>query len=523
MKSIKSVLFPACLIAEGIFLACAVFHKQVESIDKNRFKAGQPETIASPVKAHLTNGSVILFDGGCIASNGGLEGMGKQYNLVRGNNPESKLTVVPLDSLVALELVTRELGDADFFLGSIPPVLVGLTGLAVAIFGSCPTVYTGEGPDQRLEAECFSYGITKSLQCDDLDRLESGRSVAGRYSFFVKNEALETHYINRMTLMTVDHPDSVEAFPTPDEKVLLFGKPAVLLKAESRSGDDVLSLVQKRDGLAYQSGESMVRDLSKRMTRDWIDLSVNVPRKAKKINLAVRFRNTLMNTVLLYDVMLGSRGFQAVDWIESGVGYPFGALRMRSWYRSHFGMDVELSDGIRYHKKAHIADTGPIAWHQEAVELPPAGAGTARIRLSFLPDNAAIDWIGVNFDDCRDARIRTVPCAGICDREGRPQDSLEDRVRENDDAFLITYPGDCFRFDFITDETPIGLSRSCFLKSRGFYIEWIRRDWLANPPQAGPFAMNDEAILRMAGLWLEKKAQYERDFFRSRFADPGGL
>jgi hypothetical protein len=522
MKVTESASFSACLTVLGIFLSCAVGSKQIESIDRNRFDPGRLETITSPVKAHLTDGSVILFDGGCTASNGKISGLGKKYNLVRGNQPDAGQISVPLDSLIALESVTKEWGDAGFFFGSIPPVLVGLTGLAVAIFGSCPTVYTGEGPDRRLEAECFSYGITKSLQCDDLDRLEYGKSFAGRYSLTVTNEALETHYINRMALMTVDHPDSVEAIPSPDNKVLLFGKQAVLLKAENRYGDDVLPLVQKRDGLAYQSGESMVAELSRRMTRDWIDLTVRVPGNAKKAVLALRFRNTLMNTVLLYDVMLGSRGFRAVDWIQSGVGYPFGALRMRSWYHRHFGMDVEMYDGVRFNKMTHIADTGPIAWHQEAVELPRAGMDTARIRLSFLPDNAAIDWIGVSFDDCRDARIRTIPCALIRDRAGRPMDALTERIRDDDDAFMITYPGDLFRLEYVTEEPPEGLSRSYFLRSRGFYIEWIRREWLENPPEAGPFAMNDAAILKTAGLWLGKKDRYERDFFGSRFADPGG-
>ena len=522
MRLMRMIWSAACISAAGVISSCIVTRKAIEPINRNRFAGGLYDTVKGPVKAHLTDGSAVLFDEGLVASKGMLKGAGKRYGFLRADRPDSGLVSVPLDSVVALESITRGFSDAGFFFGSIPPVSAGLAVLAVAIFGSCPTVYTGEGPDQRLEAECFSYGITKSLQCDDLDRMEFGKAAEGRYSIFVRNEALETHYINRMTLVTVDHPDSVEAFPTPEKDVLLFGKPADLLQAENRAGEDVLPLVRKRDGLAYRSGDSLVAELSRRMTRDWIDVSAAVPPGAKKINLAVRFRNTLMNTVLLYDVMLGSRGFRAVDWIESGVAYPLGALRMRSWYHRHFGMDVEIAESGRYEKKAHFADTGPIAWHQQAVEIRTAGSGTARIRLSFLPDNAAVDWIAVSFDDCGAAHLNAAPFAGIYGREGSRRDSLAARLRDGDDAFLITHPGDCFRFDYATGETPPGLSRSYFLKSRGFYIEWIRRDWLENPPDASPFAMNDESIRQTAVLWMEKKARYERDFFQSRFADPGG-
>ena len=94
--------------------------------------------------------------------------------------------------------------------------------MLIAIFGSCPTVYTYSGQPCTLEAETFSYSIARRFESSDLDRLDAGKVINGKYILKVTNEALETHYIDEMSLLTVDHPPGYEAFPDTRHNIVLF-------------------------------------------------------------------------------------------------------------------------------------------------------------------------------------------------------------------------------------------------------------------------------------------------------------
>jgi hypothetical protein len=56
--------------------------------------------------------------------------------------------------------------------------------------------------------------------------------------------------------------------------------------------------------------------------------------------VVLRARNSLLNTVLLYDVMLGARGARALDWVGSDLERVGPALELGNWYATRMGMRV---------------------------------------------------------------------------------------------------------------------------------------------------------------------------------------
>ena len=71
--------------------------------------------------------------------------------------------LLPLDSVAALEYYKKEWQPIPT-LTSLPSVTFASSLLLVAIFGSCPTIYSFDGENYNLEAETFSYSIAKMFE-----------------------------------------------------------------------------------------------------------------------------------------------------------------------------------------------------------------------------------------------------------------------------------------------------------------------------------------------------------------------
>jgi hypothetical protein len=497
--------------------SCIIVQTHVKSLDKQKLSLSKTFKIRSATKAHLVDGSVVVFAKGFKLSDETLFGSGLKWNLSRSASHE--VTQVPLDSVAALEYYSKRF-EGLMFLASLPAATVGAAALAVAIFGSCPTVYSFDGEDYHLEAETFSYSITERFETNDLDRLDYGEVIDGVYSLKVANEALETHYINQLTLLTADHPPSFEAMPNEKHEIVLFGRPNPILRATSKSGNDVLRQIESRDDLWYQSDSATTSELAQQVTQDWIDLEVPKPVNARKMQVGLRLRNTLLNTVLFYDVILRAQGIAAVDWLGSTASNTLYAWRFYKWYKKHFGLRIQVFDGEELWDDVRIGDTGPIAWHVQGAELDVPKGNTARLRLSFLPDNWVIDWVGISFHRSEDVRVAAVACEEATALNGQAIYTL---IEKKDDRYLVTHPAESHILNFKVGPVPPGMQRSYFLKSRGYYIEWLRRDWLKTDPNrvAEKFEINDDTITTAAQLWIAKKQPFEKQFYESKISRGG--
>ncbi|MEQ8680720.1 MAG: hypothetical protein RID25_13240 [Cyclobacteriaceae bacterium] len=88
------------------------------------------------------------------------------------------------------------------------------------------------------------------------------------------------------------------------------------------------------------------------------------------------------------------------------------------------------------------------------------------------------------------------------------------------DQYLVNLPGTEYRLNF---RLPDAVNNELFLSSKGYYIEWMREDWLKE---------QDLAMVRMMflrpGKWLKEMAPrykavepvMEEYFWASKFVDP---
>lgn len=473
-------------------LASCVFRSaEVTTIDLHR----PPQEIKSPVKAHLLDGSTVLYASGVQVVGNALVTPGKRYFI--GRIDPSASGTIPLDSVIGMESFdTRVYAGKSVVATGATLVLapIAVVGLAVALFGSCPTFYSDSAGTPVLEAEGFSYSIAPLFEQRDVDRLRATATADGRVVLRVRNEALETHYINSLELLEVRHAANEIAVPDQAGKAIAMKGLFLPQVVRDRAGRDVSGLVRAGDGIVFSSAEETVRNISPTDLNDYIDITVPAPSGADSVAVVLDMRNSLLNTVLLYEQILGAPGAHSIDWLASDLGRIGNAITMGRWYSTRMGMHISVRENGVYRQVARIGDSGPIAFHRVAVLVPvPAGshADSIHIRLSFAADDWRIDAIQAA-SQWRRPETRRVPAARI-QMYDPVQDSAAIRsVLDADDAYLITTPGQAFTVSFDVGAVTTG-ARTFLLASQGYYTEWVRGSWIKEA-SGKPFTPSDAAL-----------------------------
>jgi hypothetical protein len=485
----------------------------------------QPTRVSAPTKAHLNDGSLIIFKDGFTIGKNKISGTGMLYSIERVQI--KTVYGVGLDTVAFMEYYVSQV-EGNSVLAALLGPLVFAGGLAnerikKAIFGSCPTIYSHDGENYSLQAECFSYSICPLAEARDLDRIDGGQPHDNEYKLKITNEALETHYINQLTLKYIDHSTKYEAYPTDDQEIILFGPDNLVERAYDRNGTEITELVNRKDSIWFQSDSGALNKLTEQITEDWIELELRKPPEANQVILALRIRNTLLNTVLFYDVMLGSAGIKALDWMAGKNLNPVYAWNFNRWYSSHFGLRVQIWNGREFETVQRFGDCGPIAWRQVAINLEIPDIRELRIRLAFLPDNWMIDWVGVSEPVDESPAVYQANCRSL-NKTGREKTEIDPGlIIEADDAYLVTYPADVYQAVYQVAERNPDLIRTYFLESQGYYIEWIRSKWFNSYKgeiSATEFKLDDSTIIHTAQLWQSKKESFEQDFFSSKISRP---
>jgi hypothetical protein len=167
---IKKLFACSVLLALVLMIASCIVHRvDVVPVDVS---AETPIEISSPVKAHLYDGSTVVFPEGINVYDGKVHGRGEKFNVALENN--KFIDEIALDEIAAMESfqtpVNAAATTAASTVGTAGWIALG-TLAAFALFGSCPTVYSADSGYAILEAELFSYSIAPSFQARDIDKL----------------------------------------------------------------------------------------------------------------------------------------------------------------------------------------------------------------------------------------------------------------------------------------------------------------------------------------------------------------
>ncbi len=492
---------------------CLVLFQNADADPVDLQASGEPTAVTSPLRVHLTDGSVVLFPNGAAVGADSVAGGGGRL-LPFPDGPERAVSAVALDRVVGAEVYSTDFEPVTSLIASAGASVVAAyaaAGAAVLIFGSCPTVYSATEADTlALEAELFSNSIAPLFEMRDRDVLRhAARQPDGAVRLEIRNEALETHYLNHLALEAVAHAPGARAVPADDGRAHVLSDEAAPLEARDRTGRDVLPPLLALDDVAYETAREVTASVREGDLTDTVTLTFPRP-DADSAAVALRFRSSLLMTVVLYEHMLAGQGPGALDWIGQDMASIGSVAQFGEYYLRRLGLRVEVEDGGVFREVARLAEAGPIAWAERAVVVPVPEGDVLRVRLRFLADGWRIDRATL-------ARVETVPTEPVPLVRAVLGDGSDARapLAEPDRSYLEQGPGRLFQADFSPPAPAPGQAQTLFVSAQGYYSEWMRPDWLRRP--AGPrFQPTDATLVDAIASWRALRETYETHFEKGK-------
>lgn len=499
----------ACIISRGV---------EVGRLTVGR---GDSTEVRSPVRAHLVDGSTVAFRSGAVVAHNEVIGAGVRFAPTLRES--TFVERVSLDSVIGMEAFRTHVSAGRTFVYSLAATGALLFGTVAAIclsdpkcFGSCPTFYSDSAGVAVLEAEGFSYSISPLLEARDVDRLRAQPDSTGTLRLQVWNEALETHYINHLELLESVHGRT--EFVLPDERA----RPVAVqhltppTTVTDRAGRDVRRLIAASgDSAIFVTDSGTLGRATAADPNDYLDLRFPRPSGADSIAVVLRLRNSLLNTVLFYDLMLAQPGARSIDWMATDLQRISTTLDLGRWYANYLGLRVMVEDHGQWKQVARLSDYGPIAWRDVAAIIPAPNGDSVHLRLQFLADQWRIDRVAIA-DRVRRPRTRAVPLSAVLNAEGDADPRALEELQRADDRYVETTPPQRFTATFDVGSAPRDSLRTFFIASQGYYTEWVRGSWMTGMRDRKPFQPGDDALQRVLHLWATQKDSLEKSFYRTR-------
>ena len=474
------------------------------------------DPVASPfLKAHMKDGRVFVFSSWTADEpTRSVKGSGKVLEIDREHEQTGTFRIL-LDDVALFETndpirTSPSVAALAVVTGASLVVTAACLINPKACFGSCPTFYVSDGQRQVLQAEGFSDSIAPALEATDIDALYRAHPTERAFQVRMTNEALETHVVKSVEVLAVPRPAGGRVFHADHDEfypATLVHAPTACAGPEGSCADDLRAF----DGRERRS----LADDSNLAAREELTLDFPDPGRATTLGLVIAARQTLLTTYLLYQGLayLGTQATAALSELERD---PSLKANVEAAHRVLGGIDVLVPDaGGRWQKVGEAFETGPLAVDTHLVRLPPLPPGRPRVRLRLTRGDWRVDWVGLAELGPRlsPTRIGAQAISGKTD-DGRVVSPVPGQV-------LVTLPGDAYTFDFVLPEHPE--TYELFLSSRGYYLEWIRQQWLAEESRlrAAMMMYTPSVALRvLASDYKRHEADMEKLFWGSRYARP---
>lgn len=503
------------ILVTAIFIGCDLqtlergltVPTQFQSLDSN-----------SPfLKAHMHNGKVYILSSWKVNSeNQTVTGQGEILNVNRETLQKGEFTI-PIDSVAIFETNTAKTSPTIASMTIITGASIALTAFCLAnpkaCFGSCPTFYVSDGNHPSLQAEGFSASVAPVLEASDVDALYRAHPTDRRFEIQMKNEALETHVVRHVDLLVVKRQSGGRVFSVGDgtfwETDMVVGP-----SAASAPEGDCLPLLQDIDGQERFSEA----DSEYLATREILDIEFDAVADGST-GVVIAARQSLMSTFLFYQ-WLAYMGRSAGEWIaalerhdtpiekaSAGIGRKLG------------GIEVLLQDDTgKWISIGEVNETGPLATDVHLVKLPPIKRERVKIRLRLTQGHWRLDAVKLVKLGKQLNPIRLSPVA--VNQNGVSVGLPLQLLRDPNEA-LTTLPGDTYTLVY---QLPKDFEDyELFLESRGYYLEWIREEWLAdeNPALTAMMLFDPERALRVLAPEFKKiEPDMEEIFWSSRYEKP---
>lgn len=476
-------------------------------------------------KVHFKNGDVGVLDQWKLNnSRDSIVGEGKLYDFNRNQIKEGPLAFY-LNSVAIIE--TNQLDSLKAQDNKMIAALSLMTGANIALdlfciirpkacFGSCPTFYLpGDHGIHTSRAEGFSNAIAPALEKGDIDAL-GYTTNANTFELILKNEALETHAINELKVLAVKKQQNEAVFHDTNDGFYIC-EPPIKGKALTDNQVDISDILKQKDDIEYFS----LTDTFDLFQKEEIFLEFD-PILEGKTGMVITFRQTLLTTFLLYSG-LSYMGDEVGDYFAMIERYDHAQNLVKKPFDGLGGITCFIYDEStsEWRLLEELYETGPIAKNTIVVPLPENSrkGEVVRMKLKLARGLWRLDEVGLSKIQ-RKVQPRTIYPRGFSIKEGQINNTIQD-ILADDRNYFITLPGDEYQFQFDLPYCKGREVQELFLYSKGYYLEWIRQQWLADknlPKLKKMLTLNSTTWRELAKEYKSMEAEMECEFWNTKYS-----
>jgi hypothetical protein len=480
------------------------------------------------LKAHLNDGGVVLFTNDWLIDSirNVVVGEAQCYDMNR-RRTYSGITETKADDVILFETNSLNASRVRALKKNKVMFLVTAAAAFVCIvdpkvcFGSCPTFYIDNEPESVFssDAEGFSSAIHPSLEYTDCDGLGPRQVVDQSVSLTMKNEALETHCIDAISLVAIPLQEGERIYHNPQNDFWRCREnqpPATAVSGNS----EVSALLSSSDLNEYHRWT----DQGNMLEKEEVYLTFPGIPNTDQYGLVLDFRQSLMSTHLFYESLSYAGPLNSDYYVEFGnrdVAKP-------GWKPAIFeemgGIEASVWDHSKKQwKEVGIVDeTGPIAINTQMLTLGKVD-GEVKVRLRMTRGAWRIDAAQlVQAVEKLDITEWTNAPRSIQNQQASKKELYIDPLHfEADNEYFISMPGESYTLDF--DVSGDAELHELFLFSEGHYIEWMRGEWLqpTNRKKIRQMRFFPRQYLKQeSAKFKEYEEEMERMFWESKVTTP---
>ena len=496
---------------------------------KTSMNTGMINTLKSnrnSIKIHVNDGGLYVLNNWSINPKADtIKGFGEYYNYQRDlvnfrlyNKSAGIIRAesfqIPSDKITLIETSTITANMGNFAAITIVGVPMSIFAIYCitdpkACFGSCPTFYARKNGNWNMMAEGFSSSIAPSFEKKDIDMLYWADVPEDTFSLKLTNEALETHVLRYVDLLAFPESGGDKVFATESGQ---FYRTSEIISPESCMAEEgeCLNLIKDMD----RKERFCATDPKNLAKKEEIILSFD-NNSNSDLGLLIGSKQTLLTTHLFYQVMAytGKHYGSMVAEFENGNTYL--KKQIQKLWDKLGGIEIFLQDENKnWEKVDEIDEMGPIASDIHLAKLPSGKQEKVTIKLRMTKGLWRIDYLALASIIGEETPVRLKPDLVLKD-DSIDIDALK-RLKEEVKP-LITLPGDKYELKY-------KLHNDCnsqfFLDTKGYYIEWMREEWLAEENlRKAAFAFQFPGLFMRKAAPEFKKAEplMEKIFWESRY------
>jgi hypothetical protein len=359
-------------------------------------------------------------------------------------------------TIIAVALIANSNDEPPYH----PPADTGIT--------SCPFVYSLADSGYIFDAEPFGAAICRSLQRTDLTVLEHVQDNGGFYRFRITNELAETEFLDEVSLLAVDHPDSVQVVPSFDGTLHTVCSPQLPLSALDYRNANVLDMVRLRDTEFWVSNPFGRNPNIDDQIRDGLEMEFAKPPEARFVKLALNVQNTLWGAEML-NKAIALLGPNADAWY-AGIARSTNAQKSLEQAMIREGMlVVKMWDGACWKDADFVWGVGPRMPKDQLVKLDIGGitGNKLRVRLESTAGFWMINSVLADYSADSPLEITKLAATEATDQLGRNIRPVLARIDGN--YYVMPTNSDRAEIAFIAPAPRNGMNRSLVLKCTGYY------------------------------------------------------